>query len=183
MTNQYPSSGSREVGSSATSGMTEVEGAFRDREAVEDAVYALGQQSVPSDSIHVYVADASGKRKRELQVEKEAGTLRGALYGAGAGAVIGLVIVLAVPTGMFGPVTIDFLTADTLLGAVRVIATMAVAGLPLGAILGMGHWRGGDRISDRELGDGSILVTVRSDELADTARRVLRDAGAERVTG
>lgn len=163
--------------------MTEVEGVFRDRDNVEDAVYALGQQSVPSDSIHVYVADAGGNRKRELEVEKEAGTLRGALYGAVGGAIIGLAIVAAVPTGAFGPTTIDFLTTDTLLGAVRVVATMAVAGVPLGAIIGMGHWRSGELIPEGELDTGSILVTVRSDELADTARRVLRESGAERVTG
>jgi hypothetical protein len=183
MASEYTRAGDPKAGTSSTTELTEVEGIFRDREAVEDAVYALGQQSVPSDSIHVYVADTDGRRTRELNVEREAGTLRGALYGALGGAVVGLAIVLAIPTGAFGPVSIEFLTADTLLGAIRVIVTLAVAGVPLGAILGMGHWRGGERISAEELGDGALVVTVRSDELADTARQVLRDAGAERVTG
>lgn len=163
--------------------MTEVRGMFTDREDAEDAVYRLGQESVPSDSISVHVFDPDAETNRELHVEDEAGTLRGALWGAAGGAALGLLVALLVPTGLLGPMPSEMFEAYTLTVAVSVVAILAVAGLPLGAILGMGHWRTGKRISDREFRRGTVWVSVRSDEMADVARRVLKNAGAERVSG
>lgn len=162
--------------------MTEVKGAFRDREDVERAVYRLGQESVPSDSIRVYVTDTEGGSTRELDVEEEAGTLQGALVGAALGTLIGLLVVALVPTGALGAAPAELFEASTLSFAVTVVAILAVGGLPLGAIVGMGHWRIGERISEHELRGGNVWVAVRSDELADVARRILQESGADRVT-
>ncbi|MGD2046772.1 MAG: hypothetical protein PVJ80_18020 [Gemmatimonadota bacterium] len=161
--------------------LTEVKGMFHDREDVENAVYRLGQESVPSDTISVWVEDKNGDKIRELDVENEAGTLRGAFWGAAGGALIGVVIALLVPTGVFGPAPVELYDASTLAFAVGVVAILAVAGLPLGAFFALGHWRVGTRIPEREMRQGSLWVSVRSDEMADVARRVMRECGAERL--
>ena len=163
--------------------MTEVKGLFTDRAEAEDAVYRLGQESVPSDSISVFVAEPGGDTRRELAVDDEAGTLRGALWGLAGGAALGLLIVALLPTGLLGPMPAELFDAHTLMLGVGVVAILAVAGLPLGAVIGMGHWRSGKRISEREFRRGSVWVAVRSDELAAVARRVLRTSGAARMTG
>jgi hypothetical protein len=68
-------------------------------------------------------------------------------------------------------------------GALSAIVILAIGGLRLGGIIGMGHWRVGKRVSDEELEEGAAWVIVESDEMADVSRRVLRDMGAERLSG
>lgn len=157
-----------------------VTGVFRDPGDVNRAVRRLTAKSVPADSIRVFIVDEAGQRRREVDVEDEAGALKGALIGAAAGAGIGLVIVLLVPM-LMGGVNIGWLDASSLLGALRAIAILAVAGVPLGAILGMGHWQGRKRIAETGLSPHRIHVAVESDEFATLAREILEDSGAERV--
>lgn len=157
-----------------------VMGVFRDPEDVNRAVRGLTAKSVPVDSIRVFVVDEQGRRRREIAVEDEAGALRGALIGAGLGAIAGVLIVILVPL-FSGAASLGALGASTFLGALRAIALCAAAGLPLGAIIGMGRWQGRKKIEETGLIPHRIHVAVESEELASLARAVLEDAGAERV--
>ena len=157
-----------------------VMGVFRDPDHASRAVRRLTAKSVPVDSIRVFMVDEQGRRQRELAVEDEAGALKGALIGAGVGAVLGLLAVILVPI-LTGVATVGALSISTFLGALRAIALCAAAGVPLGAIIGMGHWQGRKKIEESGLTPHRIYVAVESDELAAIARAVLEDAGAERV--
>jgi hypothetical protein len=166
-----------------TTGMKEVKGSFHDRRRLDRAVYALGQHSVPSDSIRVQVVDERGRLVRRIGIEREAGTFRGALIGAGAGALLGGIVLAVIPLAAFGVPWWPRLGVGAVVGALSAIVILAIGGLRLGGIIGMGHWRVGKRVSDEELEEGAAWVIVESDEMADVSRRVLRDMGAERLSG
>lgn len=161
--------------------ITEVKGVFHDRDSLEEAVYRLGQKSVPTDSISVLVTDPAHGTSRRVDVEPESGTLRGALFGAVGGGVLGLLVLLLVPAGLLGATPAELFEQSTVVFGLSVVAVLAFAGLRLGAVLGMGHWRSRRSISERDFRQGEVWVSVRSDELSDVADRVLRESGAERV--
>lgn len=163
-------------------GMRRVRGIFSNREGVTRAVERLARKSVPPDAIDVIVLDARGEPTRSVPVEDEAGTLRGALIGAACGVALGVVIVVLTLAGVFGPVGVELLGTATLAGALRAILMSAVACVPLGALFGMGHWRGRKKIRLSEVEAGAVAVVVESDELAGVARRVLEEAGARSVS-
>jgi hypothetical protein len=158
-----------------------VTGVFSDLGRVSRAVRDLAARSVPADSIRVLVVDGHGRRVREVAVEDEAGALRGALVGAAWGAAVGLALVLVAALGVLGSVGTDLFGLDDLAGAVRAVAVSALAGLPLGVIVGMGRWDARKRISTEELAAGAVQVVVESRRLAGLARGVLTEAGADRV--
>lgn len=160
---------------------TVVEGAFTDRKTLIRAVERLAEKSVPADSISVFVQGESGERRREVEVEDEPGALRGALFGAAAGAVMGLAISIAVAAGMLGSVDLGIFSARGLMGALRAMAAGAAAAVPLGALLGMGHWQGRKKIDAEELKGGRAVVVVESDELSHLAREILEGVGASDV--
>lgn len=167
----------------ASTGMKRVRGVFHSRDALTRAVRGLAEKSVPTDSISVHVLDEEGNHRRQVRIEREAGALRGALIGAAAGATLGVIIVVLLTSGALGSVGIDLLSVESVVGALRTIATTAVAAMPLGALIGMGNWRAKAEISAVELQDGAAEVVVESDVLADTARSVLFESGAESVSG
>ena len=156
-----------------------VTGVFRDPGRVSRAVRRLTAKSVPVDSIRVFLVDEQGRRTREIEVEDEAGALRGGLIGAGLGAILGLLIVILVP--VLGSASVGPIRVSAFLGALQAIALSAVAGIPLGVIIGMGRWRGRKKIEETGTTPHRIHVTIESEELASVARAVLEDAGAERV--
>jgi hypothetical protein len=158
-----------------------VVGTFDDRSSATDAVHGLAEQSVPADLIDVYVLDESGAPTRAVEVEDEAGVLRGALWGLAGGAAVGLLIVVLVATGVLVDEPVDFFTYGAAGQALRIIALTALAGVPLGGVLGLGHWWGRKKISVDEAATGSIMVAVTTDELTDVSRRVLERAGARDV--
>ncbi len=160
---------------------TLVEGVFHDRDALTESVRGLLEKSVPADSIRVFVRDARGERSREVDVDDEAGTLRGALFGAAAGGGVALVLALAAAAGFLGPTRVEPLGLVGLSGAFAAALAGAAAGVPLGALLGMGRWRGASRIGAVEIRDTGAVVVVESSELAELAASVLRGTGAERV--
>lgn len=164
----------------STSSLTRVTGVFHDRKSVIRAVEKLAEKSVPADSVRVLVDDASG-RIREIPVEDESGALRGAIYGAVAGGVVGLGIVVAVATGLYGTPEVGILSLRGVSGALRAILGGAAAAVPLGALLGLGYWQGRKKIEADDLVRGSAKVVVESDDLAEWAKRVLEDAGASEV--
>lgn len=166
--------------STSTSAGGTVSAVFHDRDAVTRAVERLTEKSVPADSIRVFVEDGRGGR-REIPVEDESGVLRGALMGAVVGAAVGLGIVVAVALGYYGPAEVDVLSFRGVTGAMRAILGAAAAAVPLGALLGLGHWRGRKKISRDDFEEGEATVVVESDELATLAREVLEDMGGSNV--
>jgi hypothetical protein len=158
-----------------------VRGVFRDRDAVARAVRRLTAESVPVDSIRVLLVDGSGQARREIPIEDEAGALRGALVGAGVGAAVGVVLVLVAAVGLVGSEMADLFGIAGMAGAVRAISVCALAGMPLGTILGMGRWDARRHISERDVTTGEVHVMVESARLATLARGILESAGAERV--
>jgi hypothetical protein len=118
-----------------------------------------------------------------MGIEQEAGTLRGALIGAGAGAAIGLAIIVLAQAFVFGPGSSAPIDRGFSSMALGVVVSLALGGLPLGAVLAMWRWHIGERVTDEELRTGAAWVVVESDEMAEVARRVLGEAGAERVAG
>lgn len=160
-----------------------VTGVFLRPDDVARAVQRLAESSVPTDDIDVYVLDANGQPGRRIGVRDEPGTLRGAIFGAIVGGALGVVVVILTLLDAFGPVGADPLGASSLLGAFRTIGASAAAGVPIGAVIGMGRWQGRKKLDVSGLRGDRMMVVVESDALADTARDVLRDAGAEQVAG
>lgn len=160
--------------------LAKVSGMFHDRKQVRRAVEKLMEKSVPTDEITVTVLDAQGEPKHDVPVEDEPGVLHGALMGAGVGAGLGLVtamMAIGVYAGwseLWSVVGLSWTLRGALIGM--------IGGVPLGAVIWMGRWRKKDELGDADLGGGSVVVEVRSDDLADLARRILEEAGADRVT-
>ncbi|MDZ7779447.1 MAG: hypothetical protein U5R14_05825 [Gemmatimonadota bacterium] len=155
-------------------------GIYHDARSVTRAVRALLSASVPADSIRVVIREPSGA-ERDVPVRDEAGVLRGALTGGVIGAALGAVgmAVLTVSVSLSsgdGP-----LGADPLGSAIRGALTAAAAGVTLGALIGIGRWKGMPKLDRGALERGSAVVSVHSDALADTAVRVLSETGGEEV--
>lgn len=163
--------------------MTTVRGTFQDRDSVVRAVERLAQKSVPADSVRVYVDDQSSSAPREIPVDDESGALRGALIGAAFGAGVGLLIVVAVATGVYGPTGMGVLSFRGVAGAFTAILGGAASAVPLGALLGLGYWQGRKKISKDDFRSGSATVVVESDELSELARGILAESGAIDISG
>lgn len=161
--------------------MTRVTGVFRRRSRVVRAVERLSRKSVPFDSIRVFVHAKNGDR-REIPVEDESGTLRGAIWGAVAGGLLGLGVAVAAMLGLFGPSGVAAVSFRGVAGALRAVIGGAAAAVPLGALLGMGFWQGRRRISSADFESGTATVVVESNELAELARLTLHEAGALSVS-
>lgn len=159
--------------------MTKVSGVFHDRTQVTRAVERLVGKSVPTDQITVTVMDAAGEPQRDVPVEDESGVLHGALVGAGVGAVLGLAAAI-VAIGFYVGWS-ELWSVVGLSWALRGALIGMMGGVPLGAVIWMGRWRKQDELGDADLNGGSVVVEVRSDELADLARQILDDVGADRI--
>lgn len=157
--------------------MSHVMGVFRSRTGVAEAVRRLAERSVPSNEIDIVVLDADGRPRRRVSVEDESGTTRGAIIGAA----IGVVVVLLLTFGAVGAVPAERIGAGTLFGALRAIAVLAAAGVPLGGLIGLGYWNGRTRIGAREAEEGAVAVIVETDELVDVARSALEESGADEI--
>jgi hypothetical protein len=106
----------------ATDASVSVKGIFHDRDRVKHAVRHLTQNSIPVDSIRVFVLDAAGRRKREIAVEDEGGALEGALIGAAIGAAVAVIAVVLVSVGVFGPPSASPFGIASVLGALSAVA-------------------------------------------------------------
>lgn len=161
--------------------MRTIRGTFQNRTTMSNAVRGLSEKSVPADMIDVQVIDADGNMMRQVEVEDEAGTLRGAIIGGICGALIGIAVIVFELAGGLGPDSTGTPGNTALGGAVRLAISVTLGGIPLGAIIGLGYWNGRTKVSKREMREGSVVVSVESDELAETARGVFEDAGAVAV--
>lgn len=158
-----------------------VSAVFRDRGHATRAVRRLAEKSVPADTIRVFLLADDDTRRHEIPVEDEAGALRGALIGAGVGAVVGVGVVALATSGVLGPIQSEPLGVRTVLGAARAVLMAAVAGVPLGALLGMGHWQGRKKLAETGDSTSPVEVAVESEAVRETALDVLREAGADRI--
>lgn len=158
-----------------------IQGFFRRPEDASSAVNSLLENSVPADEITVYHVATSGSRRR-LRVREDAGALRGALAGAVVGALIGFLIAVLAWFGALGEAWTAVLGSGGALGVLAMMAVTGAAGVPLGVLIGMGYWQGRRSFPQAHPG-GSVTVSVETDDLAEVARRVLREAGAAEVTG
>ena len=165
------------------SGKQTIKGLYRRPGDVSRAVDSLAANSIPVDELEVYVVDQLGKPTRKLAIRDEPGTRRGAVLGALVGASIGALVIALVFLGVLGESWTDAFGPNLLLSAVALICVSGAAGVPIGAVIGMGHWEGRKKVSVPEIEAGGVIVVVQTDELADVARRVLRDTGAVDVTG
>ena len=164
-------------------GKQTIKGLYRRPGDVSRGVDSLVANSIPVDELDVYVVDELGKPTRRLAIRDEPGTTRGAIIGALVGACLGALMVALVFLGLLGESWIDSFGPNIYISTLALICVPAVAGVPIGAVIGMGHWQGRKRISVPEIQSGGVIVVVQTDELADVARRVLRDTGAVDVTG
>lgn len=160
--------------------MKTVSGVFHDGNRVTRAVERLVGESVPTDEITVTVMDARGEPKRDVPVEDESGVLNGVLVGAGVGAALGFaaaIVAIGVYVGwseLWSVVGLSWTVRGALIGM--------FGGMPLGGVLWMGRWRKKDQLGDLGPDGDSVVVEVRSDDLAERARRILEEAGADRVS-
>ncbi len=155
---------------------------FPDVRGLNRAVTRLTRSGVPADEIHVYVLDAQGEPRRELTVEDESGTLAGALIGAVIGAAVGVMIVALAQLGPFERINDAVYGLGTIQGAFRLVAALALLGVPIGGVLNLGHWNARNQIPEAERDAHGFLVVVETEELAELARRVLADVGGRPMT-
>ncbi|HET9948235.1 MAG TPA: hypothetical protein VFQ22_04910 [Longimicrobiales bacterium] len=158
-----------------------VTGLFRRSESAAEAVERLVAEEVPPDAVHVFAVDESGEILSRLEIGEEPGATRGALLGALAGAAVGLAAVLLGLLGVLG--LEDGWAWPTVLGAIAIVGASAAAGVPAGSALRLGRGRRDERLARAKPRSGAILVAVDGAPWAEPGRRVLREAGAERVSG
>jgi hypothetical protein len=159
-----------------------IEGVFQNAEDASNAVNDLLAQSVPADEIEVYLISA-GAPPRKLRIREDSGTRRGALTGAIVGALIGFLIGVLASLGALGEAWTAILMSGTPLDVLSLMIVSAVVGVPIGAVIGMGYWRGRRSLQPIDGHGERVMVAVETAELADVARGVLREAGAIEVRG
>lgn len=157
-----------------------VSGIYHDASRVTGAVRALLGESVPAESIGVEIHDEAGRRRR-VKVGDEAGVVEGAVQGAWIGAVLGGIIMFVAAFWMGAGTDGGLLPVGPFAAAISGALGGGAAGVMLGAIVGMGRWKGMPDLDPEVLASGSVIVSVRSDALADKARRILTEGGAEGV--
>jgi hypothetical protein len=157
-----------------------VTGIYHDADRVTEAVRSLLNESIPADSIGVTIRDASGRR-REVKVGDEAGVLEGAKMGAWIGAALGAVVMFAVAVWVAMGTGEGLLPVGPFSAAISGALGGGAAGVMLGGLIGMGRWKGMPDLDPKVLETGSAIVSVRSDALADKARKVLTESGAQDV--
>ena len=161
--------------------MKVVSGIYHDVGEVTEAVRKLLGESVPADAIEVRVHRASGATET-VAVQDESGVLEGAWAGARIGALLGALLMggLAVVV----PLTSGdgVMAGEPFSAALRGALGGAAAGVTLGGLIGIGRWKGLRDLDPEALEGGSVEVRVRSDDLLDTARRILEKTGAGEVS-
>lgn len=160
-----------------------VAGVFGRPDDVAKAVENLAAASIPADEVDVFAVDDEGQQTRRLVVRDEPGTLKGAIVGAISGGALGLVAMILAMTDVFGGLLAGPFSDANFLDLLRVVGASAAMGVPIGAVIGMGHWQGRKKMVTRDFGQGAVMVVVESNEMSDIARRVLRESGADQVTG
>jgi hypothetical protein len=157
-----------------------VTGTFEDKEHVELALASLARHDVPEEAIDLVVIDPEGLHSRQVSASAPTGWLRGLLVGGIGGAVFGAAVLFGipiVPSGVAGVLPAS--AASTLLLG---LLAGGIAGATIGAFIAVA--RGGRApVSGDEAARSVLVVSVRGESVADTARAVLAEAGATRISG
>lgn len=152
---------------------------FHDKDLVVEAVEALASHGVPVGQIDVTLVDGSGQYGRRIPVRREYGLLRGTAVGGAVGALLVAAVFTLTALGVLGSDGAALFSSDVLSAAIRGFAVGGFAGIPIGALLGLARWRGRVTLGSDGVADGGVIIRVRDrGEVADTARQVLDEVGA-----
>lgn len=162
-----------------------VTGTFEEKEDVERALSALTRHDVPEEAIDLVVIDREGLHPRNVSGPAVqgwsqglwVGLIAGAFLGAGSGAAVMLGVPL-VPVRA-ASVLPSSIVATMLLG----LMAGAAVGAPVGALITLARKGRSVPLSEDEAHEKVIVVSVRGENVADTARDVLAEAGATRISG
>lgn len=152
-------------------------GIYHDRDQVRAAVRALLDASVPAHLIRLDLRHP-GRGDRTVPIADEAGVVDGAVRGATWGAVLGALLLFVVTATVALGAGDGPWAANPFSAAARGALWGGAAGVTLGAIIGIGRWRGLRDLDAAWLDGGHARISVESDDLADTVLRVLRESGA-----
>jgi sporulation protein YlmC with PRC-barrel domain len=161
---------------------TSVYGVFSDRKDVEKTVNILKDQGFGSGEISVLFPNPN--MTKEFAVEKNTKAPEGALAGGGTGLVVGGVLGWLAGIG-----TLAIPGIGPLLAAGPIVAALAGAGAGsaiggiAGALIGLGLPELEAKRYEEAIKQGRILVSVHCQSMrqAESARKVLDDAGAKEV--
>ena len=158
-------------------------GIFHDRESVVEALEQLSEHHVPPERIDVALVDDSGFHRRKVGVRAGVGAVRGLTVGLAVGVAVGVPAFAALSGAEPGPTAAGSVLAGD--AAVWGAIAGAAVGAPFGAFIGFRRARTRVALTPEDLQEGAVVVTVRSTsaDLDETARSILANAGADRVSG
>ncbi len=155
---------------------------FPSMSALHTAAEALNAAGFRQSDISVLYSDKSGTKEfgHEAHSKAPEGATAGAATGATVGGVLGYLAgigALAIPG--VGP----FLAAGPVVAALAGVGAAGAAGGLVGALIGLGLPEYEAKRYEGRLKEGGILLSVHCDdgEWAKTAKKILKEAGAESV--
>jgi len=155
----------------------------KSQEQAEEIVERLQSAGFSTDDISVLFVDSNAKK--EFTQERLADTPEGAASGAASGAMAGAV--LGSLTGMGAPALPGlepFIVAGRAMATLSGAALGGMIGGMTGAFTGLGVPEDEARRYERRIKDGSVLISVHSENSddAERARAILEDASAEDIS-
>lgn len=158
-------------------------GICRSRAQAEVCVSKLQQAGFNTDDMSVLMSDQDSSR--DLAVEKATKAPEGVTAGASAGGVIGGALGLLAGIGALAvPGLGPFIAAGPIMGALAGLGVGSAAGGLIGVLAGMGVPEYEAKRYEGHVKEGGILVSVHceSAEMADRAKDILKNAGAESIS-
>ena len=157
-----------------------VTGIFHSRAASEEAVEDLVDAGFSRDDISVLMSETT--RGREFALAPATKAPEGAVTGATLGGVLGAIAAGLAAVGILVIPGVNLVAAGPVLAALAGLGAGAAAGGIAGALTGLGIPEHEARFYKEEIERGGILVGVYThDDRTRDARRILDDAGAEKV--
>jgi hypothetical protein len=158
-------------------------GIYRTRNALENAVQALRDESFSSSDVAVLLPESTSSR--ELGTQKASKAPEGATAGAGTGAVVGGVLGWLVGIGTLAiPGVGPFIAAGPIVAALAGAGVGGAVGGLTGALVGMGIPEYEAKRYEGRLSEGGILLSVHcdtSDEIS-RAKKTFEHTGAEDIS-
>lgn len=157
-----------------------ITGIFHSRAAAEEAVEQLVDAGFARDDISVLMSETT--RGREFAVTPATKAPEGAATGATVGGVLGAVAAGLVAAGILVIPGVNLVAAGPVLAALAGLGAGAAAGGLAGSLVGLGIPEHEAKFYKEEIERGGILVGVYAhDDRGKEVRRILDDAGAEKV--
>src|SRR5690606_23618255 len=167
-----------------TSGRDVVAGIFHEQETAAAALAELMEQHFdPTEDISVVLKDEWNQDLQNVTVRDETELLDGAKIGGGIGAVLGATGAGLVGAGLLGG-PLGLVAAGPLVAALQGALAGGAFGTFSGWLVGAGLVKEDADLHSAKLEKGAVWVGVQArGERAELARKILREAGAEHVTG